>query len=118
MPTKESTIVFVAEQMSGAGVITAKKMFGEYGVYCDGIIVALVCDDTLFVKPTELGCAFVGKVTWGVAYPGAKPSINVGDKIEDDEWLSALIKLTTIDLVSKGKAKNKKAKKGSMNKTV
>ena len=45
-------VEFVADQMEGAGEITYKMMFGEYGLYCEGKIVALVCDDQFFVKPT------------------------------------------------------------------
>lgn len=62
MSTHQSTIDFLAEQMAGAGVITARKMFGEYGVYCDTKIIALVCDDELFVKPTQAGRAFIKNI--------------------------------------------------------
>lgn len=27
-------------------------MFGEYGFYCDNKIVGLICNDTVFIKPT------------------------------------------------------------------
>jgi len=37
--------------------ITAKPMFGEYGLYYRGKNFALVCDNTLFVKITEAGAA-------------------------------------------------------------
>ena len=43
--------------------LTVKKMFGEYALYLDGVVVAFVCDDTLFIKPTPrraccpAGCA-------------------------------------------------------------
>ncbi len=50
MASSKETIDFLLEQMAGAGTITARKMFGEYGMYCDGKIMALVCDDELFVK--------------------------------------------------------------------
>lgn len=32
--------------------LSARKMFGEYALYLDGMVVALVCDDKLFLKPT------------------------------------------------------------------
>ncbi len=88
MSTKDSTIEHIADQLSGAGKITFKKMFGEYGLYCNGVIVALVCDDVLYVKQTKNGLLFVGDVNLGIAYPGAKPSIVVEDKIEDEEWMA------------------------------
>ncbi len=46
--------------MAGAGEARARKMFGEYALYVDGKVVALVCDDHLFVKLTEPGTKFVG----------------------------------------------------------
>ena len=46
-------VQYIADQCSGAADITARKMFGDYGLYCDGKIVGLICDDRLYVKPTE-----------------------------------------------------------------
>ena len=28
-------------------------MFGDYGIYCDGKVFGLICDDKFFLKPTE-----------------------------------------------------------------
>lgn len=50
MSSKIEFVEYVAEQCRGAGEITYKKMFGEYGLYCNGKIFALVCDDQFFVK--------------------------------------------------------------------
>ena len=46
---------YAAEQMGAAGEITYKKMFGEYGIYCNGKIVGLICENQLFIKITEAG---------------------------------------------------------------
>ena len=60
-------------------------MFGEYDLYCGEKVVALVCDDQLFVKITTPGKALVGeRYTEGFAYPGAKASILVGADALDD----------------------------------
>jgi DNA transformation protein and related proteins len=67
-------------------------VFGEYGIYCDGKIVALVCDDQLFVKPTLAGENYLGKYTEGLPYPGAKPwFLIVSEQWNDSPWLSQLI---------------------------
>ena len=29
-------VQYIVDQCSGAGDIAAKKMFGDYGIYCDG----------------------------------------------------------------------------------
>jgi TfoX/Sxy family transcriptional regulator of competence genes len=75
-------------------------MFGEYALYCNGKVVALVCDDTLFVKITEEGKKFVGeRYKEGAPYPRARPSMKIDDDlIEEREWLSALVQITTENL--------------------
>jgi len=52
-------VEFIVDQMENAGEITYKKMFGEYAIYCDAKVVALVCNDQLFIKPTEAGKSFI-----------------------------------------------------------
>ena len=48
-------VQYAADQMGEAGEITYRKMFGEYGIYCDGKIFGVICEDQLFVKITERG---------------------------------------------------------------
>jgi TfoX/Sxy family transcriptional regulator of competence genes len=70
-------------------------MFGEYGLYCDEKVVALICDDTLFVKPTAIAPQFFDQPELGPPYPGAKDWYVVsGDRLEHREWLRALIERT------------------------
>jgi hypothetical protein len=74
MSTSQATIDFILDQVEGAGEVRARKMFGEYALYCDEKVVALVCDDTLYIKITEPGREFVGShYAEGAPYPGAKP---------------------------------------------
>ncbi|HKO53247.1 MAG TPA: TfoX/Sxy family protein [Polyangiaceae bacterium] len=81
--------------MSGVPDVSARKMFGEFALYSTGKVVALVCDDQLFVKSTDAGRRFLGTVTEGVPYPGAKPCFLIeGDRWEDGDWLSELIRLS------------------------
>jgi len=87
-------VEYVCDQMSGAGVISYRQMFGEYAIYCDGKVVALVCDDELYVKPTPGGRAWIGSVVEAPPYPGAKPYFLVEDRLDDREWISNLIRTT------------------------
>jgi len=91
-------VKFLADQLEDAGLITYRMMFGEYGIYCDGKIVALVCDDQLYVKPTAGGRAYIGDVTEAPPYPGAKLSFLIEDKFEDKEWFCDLIRITALEL--------------------
>ena len=43
-------IDFLHEVFASFGPITAKKMFGGYGLYYDGLMFGLVSDDTLYLK--------------------------------------------------------------------
>lgn len=96
MATKVSTIEYIEDQLADVPGVRSRKMFGEYALYVGDKVVALVCDDTLFVKITEEGRVFVGEAyEEGCAYPGAKPSMRIdGDMIEDRAWLSELVRIT------------------------
>ena len=99
MSSNQSTADFILEQITAAGTVSAKKMFGEYGVFCDGKMVAVIADDQLFVKPTTAGRAYLGDVDEVPPYPGAKSYFLIsGEQWDDHEWLSELIRLTSSEL--------------------
>ena len=112
MSTQQSTVDYILDQLTAIEAVSARKMFGEYALYAGGKVVALVCDDTLFVKITAEGKAFVGThYEEGEAYPGAKPSMRIDeDLIDDREWLAGLIRITA-QHVPEPKSKKKKAKR-------
>ena len=73
MSTQKETIEFILEKLRDCGRFSARAMFGEYALYADGKVVALVCDDLLYVKilPTSRGLERLCEK--GEPYPGAKP---------------------------------------------
>ncbi|MBJ6121920.1 TfoX/Sxy family protein [Sphingomonas mollis] len=96
MASQQSIVDAIIVAASGAGDVSARKMFGEYALYCDGKLVALVCDDQLFVKPTDAGRHLAGAVEDVPPYAGAKPSLLIpSDRWQDGAWLSNLIRVTT-----------------------
>ena len=105
-------VEFVVDQMGNAGVIAYRKMFGEYAVYCEGKVVALVCDNQLFVKPTKAGKSFIGSVVEAPPYPGAKPFFLIEDQIEDKDWISNLVRLTERELPEPKPKRRPKRKSG------
>jgi len=114
MASDLSFVEFVVDQLDEDRAVTYKRMFGEFGLYSDGKIFALICDDRLFVKPTEGGRAFIGEVVESPPYPGAKPSFLIEDQIEDPQWLSELVRITARELPApKPKKRKKKARKNS-----
>ena len=98
MASDQNFVDFVVGQIQNAGEITAKKMFGEYGIYSNGKIFGVICDNKLFVKPTNSGRKFIGDVVEAPAYPGAKPSFLIEEKLEDIEWLSELVRISVKEL--------------------
>lgn len=98
MATKQGTIDYILDQLTSVHDVSARKMFGEYSLYCDGKVVGLVCDDTLYMKITEEGKQFVGEYYQeGYAYKGAKGSMVIDeDRIEDREWICELIEITAL----------------------
>ena len=110
MASTQKTADFILQQIQSAGAVSARKMFGEYSIYCDGKVVALVADDQLFVKPTSAGKQFLGTVEEKPPYPGAKPCYFIsGERWDDHDWLTQLVKLTAKELPLP-KKKDKKSK--------
>jgi TfoX/Sxy family transcriptional regulator of competence genes len=98
MASNQSFVEYVTDQMRGAGDIRYRKMFGEYAVYCRDKVVALICDDRLFVKETAGGRALIGDVVEAPPYAGAKPHFLIEDRLDDPEWLAVLIRVTESEL--------------------
>ena len=114
MATDRKFAIFVCDQMSAAGEIASRAMFGEYSVYCNTKVVALLCDNQLFVKPTAAGRLFIGEPVEKSPFPGAKPHFLIDDGLDDPVWLSKLIAATARELpLPKPKAGKPKAKKAS-----
>ncbi|MFZ4648421.1 MAG: TfoX/Sxy family protein [Patescibacteria group bacterium] len=109
MATKQTTVDYLLDQLLPLENISTRKMFGEYALYYCGKVVALVCDNILYVKITSAGKDFVGGYyEEGFAYPGAKESMLIDeDRIEDGEWLCELIQIT-YDNLPEPKIKKKK----------
>ncbi len=111
MSTLPSTIEYLVDQMSGQVIVTYRKMFGEYALYCQGKVVALVCNDELFLKPTTAGRALMTEVIEKPPYPGAKLYLWIsGDDWDNAEYLGQIVEATAQELsLPKPKvSKNKK----------
>jgi len=90
---------FILDQLQPAGPVSARKMFGEYGLYWGDKIFALVCDNKLFVKPTAAGRAYLqAALVEAPPYPGARPSFLIEEGLDDRAWLQQLVRLTAAEL--------------------
>ncbi|WP_126974842.1 TfoX/Sxy family protein [Frigidibacter oleivorans] len=97
MATAPGTVAFLLEQMEPAGVVSARRMFGEYAIYLEGKVVGLVIGDRLFVKPTPGALALAGDVALERPVPQITPYLPVED-VDDAGALVALIRAAWADL--------------------
>ena len=112
-------VEYVCEQIRGAGQVSHRRMFGEFAVYCDGKVVALVCDNQFFLKPTDAGKALLDRVQEAPPYPGAKPYYLVDAQLDDAEAAAALVRATAAALpVPAAKPARKAAKKAPRGRTA
>ena len=99
-------VTYVAEQLREAGAIRVRKMFGEYGLYCDDLFFAVICDDQFFVKITPEGEAVFPDLPKAPPYEGAKDSFLVED-VENGEQMTKLTRITCQALRSKPQKKRR-----------
>ncbi|MCC6644137.1 MAG: TfoX/Sxy family protein [Polyangiaceae bacterium] len=104
MASDPSLMAFVVGQLGPRA--TSRAMFGEFGVYLDGVLIGLFCDDRLYLKPTEAGAALLGDHERAPPYPGAKPAMVVAEDSWDDRALMAgLADATARELRAKAPAR-------------
>ncbi len=102
MSTKPETIDFILAKLGDYERFTTRKMFGEYALYADGKVVALVCDDQFYIKIMPESAALADICEQDSPYPGAKPHYLV-----EEHQLSTIKELPDI-LIAIGKALPKK----------
>ena len=98
MASDPDFLQYVREQLTGVDELSHRKMFGEYALYMGHKVVALVCDNQLFLKPTPAGRALLGSSPEAPPYPGAKPYLLIDAALDDRELLSELFRATERDL--------------------
>ena len=107
MATDKEFVKYIVDQMDGVGGVTARSMFGEYGMHCKGKFFSLICDNKLFIKPTEGGRVFIENLTEAPPYKGAKNYFLIEEKLEDRDWLCELVRVTVAELPEPKKRKKK-----------
>ena len=91
MATRRETVDFILNKLREPKRFSARAMFGEYALYADNEVVALICDDRLYVKILSASHALAELCEQGEPYPGAKPHYVV-----DEGQLSTLPGLPAI----------------------
>lgn len=94
MATDLSFVEYVTQQSGLDERITFKRMFGEYGIYVDGKVVAFACDNSLFVKAADATAGLTANLPRRPPYPGAKPYPVADEWLDDADRFHALLVLT------------------------
>ena len=108
MSTQKETAEFILEKLDDRKTFALRAMFGEYALYCKGKVVALICDDTLYVKILPQSESLRDSCEQGEPYPGARPHYVVTEDMLHD---SARIRDTLIEIVDALPAKKPKKKR-------
>ncbi len=98
MSTSQATITHILDTLDLS--LTSRKMFGEYALYLGEKVVALVCDDTLFIKPTVGALAMMPQSQMTPAYAGGKPMIMGNELLDDPEICAKILRQVASDLPS------------------
>lgn len=112
MASSLETVKFIADQIEPAGNIVTKKLFGEYGLWCDGKFFGTVEHDQFYVKITESG----GKLLPGAepaAPHGGAPGMYLVPEVEDAEFLVKLVKETCRELPAPKEKKKRTPRRGA-----
>lgn len=113
MASSIDTVQYICDQAGLGRRLAFRKMFGEYALYLDGKVVALVCDDQLFLKPTPEGKAYLGEVSEAPPYPGAKNFYLLSADLDDPDRLSKALE-TTARALPEPRPKPVRSRIGSM----
>ena len=107
MASRIEFVEYVAEQCGGAGEITYRKMFGEYGLYYDGKFFGCVSDDEFFVKITDKVKERFPDLPEKPPYDGARNSFFV-ENVDDRDFLTELVTETCAALPEPKPTKSKR----------
>jgi len=83
MPKSNEFVDYLLDLLEPFGAVSAKSMFGGFGIYRDGLMFGLVADDTLYLKVDKQSIP-----TFEAA--GSKPFVYVknGKSMQMSYWTS------------------------------
>jgi DNA transformation protein and related proteins len=109
MATQKETIEFILGKLRHPKQFSTRSMFGEYALYAEGKVVALVCDDLLYVKILPASDELEPLCEKGNPYPGAKLHYIVEEgQLSTIENLSAILLAIAASLPEKKRKTTRK----------
>lgn len=99
--TDKSFLTELCAKLAELGDVTVRSMMGEYLLYLNGRYIAVICDNTLFVKSNAENAELVHGLPQRPPYEGAKPCYVVDGG--DADFLRKVIYATYIGAPEKKK---------------
>lgn len=97
MACSDDFIQYIVEQCADAGEISARKMMGDYCIYCDGVVFGIICDNILYVKQTDAAREVLREIVLRRPYVGAKEHFVITD-VDDRDYLATIVRTTMSNL--------------------
>ena len=88
MATSKEFHDYIVEQLQRVGEVSTRKMMGEYCVYYRGKMVGDICDNCLFLKPTESLLQLMPQADRVYPYEGSKTLMVVVEDVENTELMA------------------------------
>jgi TfoX/Sxy family transcriptional regulator of competence genes len=108
--TQKETVEFILEKLGNSELFDVRAMFGEYALYADGKVVALVCNDQLYVKIVPASYELEDVCEKDTPFSGAKLHYLVEEfQLSQIQNLSEILSSIAQSLPAK-KSKSKKTK--------
>lgn len=103
MATTKEYCDYILDCLKRVGNVTARKMMGEYCVYFDGKLIGNICDNCLFLKPTESVLALLKDAERAYPYEGSKTKMVVVDDVENTGLMAEVLHAMYAELPEKKK---------------
>ncbi|MCI8833784.1 MAG: competence protein TfoX [Ruminococcus sp.] len=91
MATSKEFCAYIVEHLQKTGDISVRKMMGEYLVYYQGKLVGDICDNCLFLKPTESALRLLPDADRAYPYEGSKTKMIVVEDVENTELMAEIL---------------------------
>ncbi len=91
MATSKEFHDYIVESLGKVGDISTRKMMGEYCIYYQGKLIGDICDNCLFLKPTESVLRLMPDAERAYPYEGSKSLMVVADDVEDTKLMTKVL---------------------------
>lgn len=91
MATSKEFHDYIVDSLQRVGDVTTRRMMGEYCVYYRGKLIGDICDNCLFLKPTESVLRNMPDADRAYPYEGSKTRMVVVEDVENTELMEAVL---------------------------